>query len=276
MCHHKAPHRPWQPDAKHPRTVRRTRHPRARQLLRRLRGPRAKRRRRHHEGRREHDSRPISSANPARACKGDALRKWAYQRYIKDYLRCVAVVDDNVGRLLDYLDAEGLAENTIVDLHLRPGLLPRRPRLVRQALHVRGVAAHAVPGALPGAIEPGTVNDDIVLNVDFAPTFLDFAGVEAPADMQGRSFRAAARGPHAARLAQGDVLPLLDAHGNDHRVPAHYGVRTERYKLIYYYGKPLGMKGATRPIPTPDWELFDLRNDPARCTISTAIQPKQV
>ena len=80
--------------------------------------------------------------------QGKDLVRWKYQRYMKDYLRCIASVDDNVGRVLDYLDETGLAENTIVIYTSRPGLLPGRSRLVRQAVHVRGIAADAAAGPL--------------------------------------------------------------------------------------------------------------------------------
>jgi arylsulfatase A-like enzyme len=114
----------------------------------------------------------------------------------------------------------------------------------------------------PGAIRPGAVNRDIVLNIDFAPMFLDYAGARAPAEMQGRSFRANVEGhtPHDWRKAM--YYRYWMHNTSDHHVPAHYGVRNDRWKLIYYYGKPLGMFGANPPDTTPDWELFDIRNDP--------------
>ena len=83
-----------------------------------------------------------------------------------------------------------------------------------------------------------------MLNLDFAETFLDYAGAKAPADMQGRSFRPILEGHTPKDWRTVDVLPLLDAPWRDHGVPAHYGVRTKQYKLIYYYGKALGSAGA--------------------------------
>ena len=91
----------------------------------------------------------------ASCSRGEALTRWKYQRYMQDYLACVQSVDDNVGRVLDYLDRNGLARNTHRHLHQRPGLLPRRPRHVRQAVHVRAVAADAVPRPLAGGDQAG-------------------------------------------------------------------------------------------------------------------------
>ena len=157
-----------------------------------------------------HQDRPRSGPIPP-DLKGDALRKWAYQYYIKDYLRCIQSVDDNVGRLLDYLDAEGLAKNTIViytsdqgfflgdhgwfDKRLMYEESLRMPFLVRYpgrdpARHgeQRHRAEHRLRAHVPGLRRP-----------------------KAPAEMQGRSFRAQPGRPHAEGLAHVDVLPLLDA-----------------------------------------------------------------
>jgi len=114
----------------------------------------------------------------------------------------------------------------------------------------------------PGAIRPGTVNRDMVLNIDFAPLFLDYAGARAPAEMQGRSFRANLEGHTPKDWRKAMYYRYWMHNTSDHHVPAHYGVRTDRWKLIYYYGKPLGMSGANPPDTEPDWELFDVRNDP--------------
>jgi len=114
----------------------------------------------------------------------------------------------------------------------------------------------------PGVIRPGSINRDMILNIDFAPTFLDYAGVKAPEEMQGRSFRSGVEG-HTPRDWRKSMYYRYWMHNtSDHHVPAHYGLRTDRWKLIYYYGKTLGMAGAEPPDTQPDWELFDVRNDP--------------
>ena len=114
----------------------------------------------------------------------------------------------------------------------------------------------------PGAIRPGSVNREIVLNVDFAPMFLDYAGVKPPADMQGRTFRRNLEGSTPGDWRKAMYYRYWMHNDNDHHVPAHYGIRTDRWKLIYYYGKVLGMKGAQPPDTAPEWELFDLMYDP--------------
>jgi len=125
---------------------------------------------------------------------GKDLVRWKYQRYIKDYLRCIASVDENVGRVLDYLDKSGLAENTIVFYTSDQGFylgdhgwFDKRfmyEESLRMPLLVR----------YPGQVKAGSTSDDIVLNLDFGPTFLDFAGVPVPADMQGESMRKVLQG----------------------------------------------------------------------------------
>ena len=113
----------------------------------------------------------------------------------------------------------------------------------------------------PGAVKAGSVNKDMVLNLDFAQTFLDFAGAKIPDDMQGRSFRPLLEG-HTPKDWRKSMYYRYWMHMADHGVPAHYGVRTERYKLIYYYGKALGSSGAIDKDTKPEWELFDLQKDP--------------
>jgi len=181
--------------------------------------------------------------------QGKDLVRWKYQRYIKDYLRCIASVDDNVGRLLDYLDESGLAENTVVFYTADQGFylgdhgwFDKRfmyEESLRMPLLVR----------YPKEIKPGSVNEDIVLNLDFAPTFLDFAGVAKPPDMQGRSIRGLLR-----RKRSKDWRKSMYYHYYEypavHSVKRHYGVRTERYKLIHFYND------------IDEWELYDLRKDP--------------
>ena len=102
----------------------------------------------------------------------------------------------------------------------------------------------------------------MVLNIDFAPMFLDYAGGKAPAEMQGRSFPREPGGPHARDWRKAMYYRYWMHNDNDHHVPGHYGIRTDRWKLIYYYGKPLGMAGAHPPDSAPEWELYDLKRDP--------------
>ena len=113
----------------------------------------------------------------------------------------------------------------------------------------------------PGEIKAGAVNRDMVLNLDFAETFLDYAGAAIPADMQGRSFRPILQG-HTPKDWRKTMYYRYWMHLADHGVPAHYGVRTQKWKLIYYYGKALGCSGAIDRPTEPEWELFDIEKDP--------------
>ena len=113
----------------------------------------------------------------------------------------------------------------------------------------------------PREVAPGSVNGDMILNVDFPATFLDCAGVDVPSSFQGRSFRSLLGGETPADW-QTSMYYRYWMHGAHHNVCAHYGVRTLRYKLIYYYGDPLGQEGAIGPKTQPEWELFDLEKDP--------------
>jgi arylsulfatase A-like enzyme len=194
--------------------------------------------------------------------EGDALRKWGYQLYIKDYLRCIQSVDDNVGRVLDYLDTSGLAANTIVIYTSDQGFFLGDHGWFDKRLMYEESLRMPFLMRYPGAVRPGTVNRDFILNIDFAPTFLDYAGVRAPAEMQGASFRANVAG-HTPRDWRKSMYYRYWMHNdNDHHVPGNYGIRTARWKLIYYYGRPLGKSGANPPDTAPEWELYDLRSDP--------------
>lgn len=178
---------------------------------------------------------------------GKELVRWKYQRYMQDYLACVQGVDDNVGKVLDYLDAQGLAENTIViytadngwylgDLGLYDKRFMYEPGL-RVPLLVRG----------PG-IQPGSTPEAFVANIDLAPTFLDLAGLPIPSFMQGRSLAPLLRGETPDDWRKSLYYRYYHSPGH-HNTAAHYGVRTATHKLIYYWQKDA-------------YELFDLHKDP--------------
>lgn len=260
MCHHKAPHRPWQPDDKHAHMYDGQTIEEPFNLFD------------HYEHRSEAAKNATNKVGEnmnkqdlkvdiPKDLKGDALRKWAYQLYIKDYLRCVASIDDNVGRLLDYLDAEGLSKNTIVIYTSDQGFFLGdhgffdKRFMYEEALRMPFLVRY------PAKVKAGSVNKDIVLNLDFAETFLDYAGAKIPEDMQGRSFRPILEG-HTPKDWRKSMYYRYWMHMADHGIPAHYGVRTAQYKLIYYYGKPLGATGALPKETTPEWEFFDLKADP--------------
>ncbi len=179
---------------------------------------------------------------------GDDLVRWKYQRYIKDYLRCIASVDDNVGRLLEYLDASGLAANTVVIYSSDQGFyLGDHGWYDKRWMYEESLRMPLIV-RWPGVVKRGSVDDHLVQNLDFAETFLGIAGVQPPADMQGRSIVPLLKGQ-----SPGDWRKSIYYHYWEfpavHMVNRHYGVRTDRYKLIYYY-------------ELKEWELFDLKKDP--------------
>ena len=260
MCHHKAPHRPWEPDARHARMYEDADIPEPDNLYddyshRSHAAANTKMR----VG--DDNSKTDLKVDRPAGLDGRALRKWGYQLYIKDYLRCVASVDDNVGRLLDYLDAEKLADNTLVVYTSDQGFFLGDHGYYDKRFMYEESLRMPFLARLPGRVAAGSVNRDIVLNIDFAPTFLDLAGKPTPPEMQGRSFRAILGGK-TPRDWRTSMYYRYWMHLADHNVPAHYGVRTHRHKLIYYYGKALGSAGAIDTDTTPEWELFDLEKDP--------------
>lgn len=261
MCHHKAPHRAWEPAPKYANLFENETIPEPDNLYDDYKGKAASVANVKMRVGQDNNRRDLK-ADPPPGLEGDALRKWAYQRYIKDYLRCVQSVDDNVGRLLDYLDSEGLSKNTIVIYTSDQGFFLGDHGWYDKRLMYEESLRMPFLIRYPGKIRPGSVNDDIILNIDFAPTFLDYAGVRAPAEMQGRSFRRNLEGrtPRDWRTAM--YYRYWMHNSADHHVPAHYGIRTRQHKLIYYYGKPLGMKGARDPETAPEWEFYDLKKDP--------------
>lgn len=185
----------------------------------------------------------------------------AYQKYTKEYLRCVKAIDENVGRVLDYLDKNDLAENTIVIYTSDQGQFlgehdyTDKRWMYEESLHMPFLVRY------PKEIKAGRVNDDICLNIDFAPTFLDFAGIDKPEQMQGRSFREILK-ENTPKDWRRSMYYRYWMHMAHHDNPAHYGIRTERYKLIFFYGLPLGKKGAVKKATDPYWEFYDLKKDP--------------
>lgn len=179
---------------------------------------------------------------------GDELLKWKYQRYIKDYLRCVASVDDNIGRVLDFLDDSGLADNTVVMYSSDQGwYLGDHGWYDKRWMYEESLIMPLIV-RWPGVTRPGSINNDIVSNLDFAGTFLDIAGVEIPSDMQGRSIVPLLEGQAPSDWRTSFYYHYYEYPGA-HSVRRHYGVTTGQYKLIHYYN-------------LNEWELFDLIDDP--------------
>jgi arylsulfatase A-like enzyme len=181
--------------------------------------------------------------------RGRELARWKYQRYMQDYLACVQSVDDNVGRLLDYLKQSGLERNTIVVYTSDQGFFLGDHGLFDKRFMYEESLRMPFLVRWPEAIRPGSTSDAIAINVDFAPTFLDAAGAAVPAAMQGRSLLPILRGKTPADWRTAMYYRYYHDPGH-HNTRAHYGVRTATHKLIYYWRKD-------------QWELFDLRSDAA-------------
>jgi arylsulfatase A-like enzyme len=179
---------------------------------------------------------------------GADMVRWKYQRYLQDYLRTVRSVDDNLGRLLEFLEDSGLAENTVVIYSSDQGFfLGEHGWYDKRWMYEESLRMPLIV-RWPGVVEPGSENSDLVQNLDFAETFLDMAGVEVPAHMQGRSIVPLLRGERPADWRDAIYYQYYEYPGV-HAVQRHYGIRTERYKLIHYY-------------LIDEWELFDLETDP--------------
>jgi arylsulfatase A-like enzyme len=184
-------------------------------------------------------------ANPA----GRDLAEWKYQRYIKDYLRCIAAVDESVGRVLDYLDRSGLADDTVVVYTSDQGFyLGEHGWFDKRFMYEESLRMPLLV-RYPREISAGVNDKDMVLNLDFAPTFLDYAGAEPPAGMQGRSMRRVLRGRTPSDWRRSVYYHYFE-YPAVHMVKRHYGVRTDRYKLIHFY------------YDIDAWELYDLKTDP--------------
>ncbi len=180
--------------------------------------------------------------------EGKELIRWKYQRYIKDYLRCVASVDENVGRVLDYLDESGLAENTIVFYTSDQGFyLGDHGWFDKRFIYEESLRSPLLI-RWPGHTKPGSVCEKIVLNLDFPETFLDVAGVSIPDDMQGVSLVPLLEGKNPADWRKAMYYRYYEFPAV-HMVNKHYGIRTDRYTLAFFH--ELG-----------EWELYDLEKDP--------------
>jgi arylsulfatase A-like enzyme len=180
---------------------------------------------------------------------GDALVRWKYQRYIKDYLRCVASVDQQLGRVLDWLDESGLAENTIVVYSSDQGFyLGEHGWFDKRWMYEESLRTPLLV-RWPGTIQAGTSCDAIVSPLDFAETFLDLAGVAIPDDMQGRSLVPLMKGNTPDDWRTSFYYHYYEYPGW-HFVRRHYGVTDGRFKLIHFYEPDIDT-----------WELYDLHFD---------------
>jgi arylsulfatase A-like enzyme len=274
MCHNKAPHRAWQPDEKHramfadrmipePPTLHddySTRtdaiHQCTCQVVRDLTRSDLKlvppaglaRPEQRQWLRAKPTSVDIEVNGEKRTLVGKELEQWKYQRYMRDYLACVQSVDDNVGRLLDWLDKNGLAENTVVIYTSDQGFFLGDHGLFDKRFMYEDSIRMPFILRWPGVAKAGALQDGMAINTDFAPTFLAMAGAEVPADMQGRSLVPLLGGQQPADWRTSWYYRYYDDHGA-HNVASHYGVRTATHKLMHFWKKN-------------QWEFYDLAADP--------------
>ncbi|MCB1122962.1 MAG: sulfatase [Verrucomicrobiae bacterium] len=188
--------------------------------------------------------------------------KAAYQKYLKDYLRCVKAVDENVGRVLDYLDQAGLTENTLVIYTSDQGMFLGEHDYFDKRWIFEEAFRMPFLARLPGKIRAGSTTKVLCANIDFAPTMLDLADLPVPGAMQGKSFLPILESGKAPANWRESIYYRYWMHLNGHYIPAHFGVRTDDYKLIFFYGLALGSSGAIDKQTPAGWELYDFRKDP--------------
>ncbi len=274
MLHHKAPHREWMPDPKNrakfanltipepaslrddystrPGALPENRQTIARDLTRRdlkleppadLKGPA----RQKWLGAVPTDV-EIEVNGEKKTLTGDELLRWKYQRYMQDYLACVQGVDDNIGRLLDWMDQNGVGKNTVIFYTSDNGFFLGDNGMYDKRFMYEPSLRVPLVARWPGVTKAGSTTDLFALNNDFAPTFLEIAGQPVPEDMQGRSLVPILRGEKPSNWRTTMYYRYYHDPGH-HNTRQHYGVRTATHKLIHYWTKD-------------QWECFDLVNDP--------------
>ncbi|WP_418502334.1 sulfatase [Flagellimonas sp.] len=193
--------------------------------------------------------RPINEKFKKENPKGDDLIRFKYQRYMRDYLASVAGVDKGVGKVLDYLVKVGLDKNTIVIYTSDQGFyLGEHGWFDKRWMYKESLKTPLLV-KWPEKVAPGTINKDLVSNLDFAETFLDIAQTEIPRDMQGKSLVPILEGKTPKDWRNAHYYHYYE-HPSEHDVRRHYGITTDRYKLIHFY------------YDLDVWELYDLKKDP--------------
>lgn len=190
---------------------------------------------------------PIIADFKSQKLEGEALARWKYERYMRDYLSVIKSVDRNVGRVMDYLEQHNLLENTLVVYVSDQGFYMGEHGWFDKRFMYEESFRTPLLMRLPDGIN-GTI-DALVQNIDYAPTFLALAGVDIPADMQGISLLPLLRG-EKQNLNRSALYYHFYEYPSEHAVKRHYGIRTARYKLIHFYND------------IDEWELYDLKNDP--------------
>ena len=254
LVHHKAPHRSWEPDQAHadlyadaPLSVptgfdddHAGQAPAAAEARMRMADLTAE---------------DLKQPMPDGLTDAEAAR-WRWRRFIEDYLRCVASLDDNVARLLDWLDAAGLTDATVVVYTSDQGFFLGEHGWFDKRFMYEESLRMPLLVRYPPEVPAGTVSDAMVLNLDFAPTFCDLAGIGVPHQMQGRSLRPVLRGETPLDWRSSMYYRYWMHLDPSHNVQAHWGVRTHRHKLVHYPGVGDDVPGASAEHREPAWELF--------------------
>lgn len=193
---------------------------------------------------------PIAKDFYSRNLQGKELAEWKFQRYIKDYLKIVKSLDDNVGRVLDYLESKGLLENTLVVYTSDQGFyMGEHGWFDKRFMYEESMHTPIVMRLPKGYDRRGDVSE-MVQNIDFAPTFMEVAGLDVPKDMQGKSLKPILKGEEVKNWRDNGLYYHFHEYPAEHCVKRHYGVRDDRYKLIHFYND------------IDVWELYDLEKDP--------------
>ncbi|WP_298247662.1 sulfatase [uncultured Christiangramia sp.] len=194
--------------------------------------------------------RPKNDAFHEADLKGKDLAEWKGQRYMRDYMGTVQAVDEGVGKILDYLDAAGLTENTIIVYTTDQGFYLGEKGFFDKRFMYEESLAMPLLIQYPKAIAKGTVIDALTQNLDFAPTFLDYAGAKIPEKMQGKTLKSLLSNSENNKNFRNAIYYHYYDFPAFHMVKRHYGIRTDRYKLIHFYDD------------IDEWELYDLETDP--------------
>lgn len=191
----------------------------------------------------------------------DSIQKRSriYQKLVKDFMRSSAAIDDNIGRLLDFLEEEGLAENTIVIYTSDQGYFLGEHGFFDKRLIYEESLRMPFVIRYPKEIKGGQRIDDIILNIDFPALLADYAGVKDVGYFQGESFRENLKGDTPPSWRK-QMYYRYWLHHPDR--PAHFGLRNERYKLVFFYGQGLDKYGTSKEGSLPAWEFYDLLKDP--------------
>jgi arylsulfatase A-like enzyme len=200
--------------------------------------------------------------DPPEGLDYEQLALWKYQRYMEDYLACVASVDDNVGRVIDWLRERRLFDDTLLMYCSDQGFfLGEHGWFDKRFMYEQSLRMPLLL-SYPRRVAGGQAHQGIVTNVDFAQTILEVAGVPAHERMQGRSFLSDLTGEPGPPPADGMYYRYWEHDDVFHKAPAHYGYRSDRYKIIYFYNDGLHLPGTGPSVYAGEWELYDLHTDP--------------